>query len=57
LAVRDLIAAIESDRAPVADIQTARIATEMISAVFWSARLGRPVDLPLKQRTSALATP
>ena len=55
LAVRDLIAAIEKDRTPQADIQTARVATEMISAVFWSHRLGKRIDLPLKHRTSALA--
>ena len=55
LAVRDLIAAIEKDRRPLADIETARVATEMISAVFWSGRLGRRVELPLKKRTSALA--
>ena len=57
LAVGDLIAAIEKGRAPVADIHTARVATEMISAVFWSHRLGRRIDFPLKNRTSALATP
>jgi predicted dehydrogenase len=55
LAVRDLLAAIEEGREPVANIETARVATEMIAAVFWSHRLGKRVDLPLKHRTNALA--
>jgi len=57
LAAKDLIAAIEKGRSPLADIETARTATEMIAAVFWSRRLGRRIDFPLKHRTNALARP
>ena len=43
LAVRDLIAAIEEDRQPQASLYEARIATEMIVAVFASQCLGAGV--------------
>jgi len=54
LAVKDLIAAIEEDRQPVANMYEARTATEMIVAVFESQRLGGPVTLPLKNRENPL---
>jgi predicted dehydrogenase len=54
LAVKDLIAAIEEDRQPVANMYEARAATEMIVAVFESQRLGGPATLPLKNRENPL---
>jgi predicted dehydrogenase len=54
LAVTALIAAIEEDRQPVANMYEARTATEMIVAVFESQRLGGPVTLPLKNRENPL---
>lgn len=53
-AVKDLIASIEEDRRPVANIHEARTATEMIVAVFESQRLGGPVEFPLKNRKNPL---
>lgn len=49
-AVKDLIAAVEQDRKPIADITDARAAMEMIVAVFESQRQGKPVPLPLATR-------
>ena len=54
LAVRDLLAAIENGREPESSIQQARVATEMIVAVFDSQRLGRPVAWPLETRENPL---
>jgi len=53
-AVKDLIAAIEDDRQPVANIYEAHTATEMIVAVFESQRLGQPVPFPLASRSNPL---
>lgn len=53
-AITDLIAAVEQDRQPAADIQSARVATEMIVAVFESHRLGKPVSWPLENRQNPL---
>ncbi|MBN2295999.1 MAG: Gfo/Idh/MocA family oxidoreductase, partial [Pirellulales bacterium] len=55
LAVRDLIAAIEADRKPKSSIEDARVATEMIVAVFESQRQGTPVFFPLKNRENPLS--
>lgn len=54
-AVKDLIASIEKDRKPLADITDARTALEMIVAVFESQRLGKPAALPLQNRADPLA--
>jgi predicted dehydrogenase len=54
LAAADLLRAIEEDRPPLADVHSARAATEMIVAVFESHRLGRPVSLPLENRGNPL---
>lgn len=54
LAVQDLIAAIEEDRPPKADIETGRMAVEMIAAVFESQRLGKPAAFPLENRENPL---
>ncbi|MGQ9574166.1 MAG: Gfo/Idh/MocA family protein [Thermoguttaceae bacterium] len=54
-AVKDLIASIERDRKPLADITDARTTLEMIAAVFESQRLGRPAALPLQDRGDPLA--
>ncbi len=53
-AVKDLIAAIETDREPVAGLDTARTATEMIVAVFESHRTKGPVTFPLQIRENPL---
>jgi len=50
LAVKDLIAAIEQDRQPLANLQEARTNLEMIVAVFESHRTGGMVSFPLKNR-------
>ncbi|MCH8829642.1 MAG: gfo/Idh/MocA family oxidoreductase, partial [Planctomycetes bacterium] len=54
LGILDLIEAIEKNRPPLDSAETARETTEMILAVFESHRLGRPVDLPLKNRRHPL---
>jgi predicted dehydrogenase len=54
LAVKDLIAALEEDRRPVSSIHDARIAMEMIFAVFESHRLGRSLTIPLENRENPL---
>lgn len=46
--LRDLIAAIEEDRAPLASSDDSRIAVEMVAAVFEPHRHGRPVAIPLE---------
>jgi len=54
LAVKDLIASIEADRQPIANIYEARKTVEMIAAVFESHRLQESVDLPLQNRANPL---
>jgi predicted dehydrogenase len=54
LAVRDLIEAVRQDRQPLASIYDARLAVEMIVAVFESQRLGTPVRFPLANRQNPL---
>ena len=54
LAMKDLIASIEEDRQPIANIYEARKTVEMIAAVFESHRLKRSVDIPLKNRKNPL---
>jgi predicted dehydrogenase len=51
---RDLIAAVEQDRQPKSSIYDGRAALEMILAVYESHRLGRPAELPLKNRRHPL---
>jgi predicted dehydrogenase len=53
--VRDLLEAIAKDRQPFGSIYDGRGALEMILAVYDSQRLGRAVDLPLKNRQHPLA--
>jgi predicted dehydrogenase len=53
-AVKDLIAAIEEDRAPLGNVYEARGATEMILAAFESHRLQGPVAMPLQNRKHPL---
>lgn len=53
-ACKDLIGAIEEDRQPEASIYEARTSTEMIIGVFESHRMGRAVDMPLKNRKHPL---
>lgn len=53
-AVRDLIAAIEEDRPPLASLDDACTATEMVVAVLESHRQGRPVPFPLENRENPL---
>jgi predicted dehydrogenase len=55
VAVKDLIAAVEEDRKPAADITEARTALEMVAAVFESQRLAKPAPIPLACRTDPLA--
>jgi len=54
LAVNDLIAAIEEDRQPVANLEEARTNLEMIVAVFESHRVGGSVTFPLANRKNPL---
>ena len=54
LAVQDLIAAIEEDRTPLADIESGRRSTEMIVSVFASHREGGQVAIPLADRRNPL---
>ena len=54
LAVHDLLDAIENDREPECNIYEARDSVEMISAVFESHRLHRPVVMPLVSRENPL---
>lgn len=56
LTVRDLIAAMREDRAPLCSAQDGRVTVEMICAVFESHRLGgQRVTLPLQKRVNPLA--
>jgi predicted dehydrogenase len=54
LAVKDLIAAVEEDRAPLASLAKARTNLEMIVGVFESQRVGGPVTFPLENRKNPL---
>ena len=54
LAAKDLIAAVEQDRQPLANLEEARTNLEMIVAVFESHRIGGPVTFPLKNRQNPL---
>lgn len=54
-AVHDLIDAIEKDRQPLCSVYDGRASIEMIAACFESQRLGKPVDLPLKNRANPLS--
>lgn len=54
LAMNDLIASIEEDRQPLANIYEARKTVEMIAAVFESHRLKAAVEIPLKNRSNPL---
>lgn len=53
-AVKDLLRAIDDRREPLCGPTAGRWTVEMISAVFESHRVGRPVALPLDQRENAL---
>jgi len=53
--VADLIASVEKDRQPLGSIYDGRAALEMILATYESHKLGKVVDLPLKNRTHPLA--
>lgn len=53
-ACQDLIASIEEDREPEANIYEGRTSVEMIAAVFESHRQHRPVELPLENRRNPL---
>lgn len=55
LAVRDLLDAMEAGREPVANLKEARVATEMVVAVFESQRQGRAVMFPLEVRKNPLS--
>lgn len=55
LAVKDLIAAVEENRQPLANLQEARIATEMVIAIFESQRQGGVVQFPLSVRKNPLS--
>ncbi len=55
LAVKDLIAAVEENRQPLANLREARVATEMVVAAFESQRLGGVVQFPLSVRQSPLS--
>jgi len=57
LAVEDLIAAIEEDRRPLANLEEARTNLEMIVAVFEAQRVGGSVAFPLKNRMNPLTMP
>jgi predicted dehydrogenase len=52
---RDLLEAIAKDRQPLGSMYDGRAALEMILAVYEAQRLGRAVDLPLKNRQHPLA--
>jgi len=54
LAVKDLIASIEKNRQPLANLEEARTNLEMIVAVFESQRLGGSVTFPMKNRKNPL---
>ena len=51
---KNLSTAPENDRKPISSIEDARIATEMIVAVFESHRQHRQVTFPLENRKNPL---
>jgi predicted dehydrogenase len=53
-AVQDLLDAIKNDRQPGCSMYDGRAIVEMISAVFASQRVGKPVPLPLADRNNPL---
>ncbi|MEZ5304841.1 MAG: Gfo/Idh/MocA family oxidoreductase [Verrucomicrobiales bacterium] len=53
-AVRDLLHAIADDRQPECSLYEARTTISMVSAVFESHRLGKPVGFPLENRKNPL---
>lgn len=53
-AVEDLLDAIQKDRQPGCSMYDGRAVVEMIAAVFSSQRDGKPVNLPLVERTNPL---
>ncbi len=55
-AVCDLMQSIEDDRQPVASMSIARLALEMIYAIYASQLAGRVVSFPLTDRTHPLAS-
>ncbi|QGJ70579.1 Glucose--fructose oxidoreductase [Planctomycetales bacterium 10988] len=55
LAIADLLAAIENERQPLANVYEGRLSLEMIHGVFESTRLGKPVTFPLENREHPLA--
>lgn len=55
LAVRDLLAAIDEDRQPECSMYEGRTTVELITGVFAAHFAGKPVEIPLKSRTSPLA--
>jgi hypothetical protein len=54
LAVRDLLDAIDRNREPVANLKEARVATEMVVAIFESHRQGKAVTFPPEVRKNPL---
>lgn len=54
LAIEDFLDAIKKDREPLCGAYRMREVTEMISAVFESHRVGKPVTLPLETRGNPL---
>lgn len=54
LAVKDLIAAVEENRQPLASLADARMATEMVVAAFEAHRQGGVVKFPLSVRANPL---
>ncbi len=56
LAVKDLLAAIEADRAPISNLESARVTVEMIVAVFASHLANAPVSIPLTSRENPLGS-
>lgn len=53
-AVTDLLDAIQNDRQPGCSMYDGRAVVEMITAVFASQQAGKPVSLPLVERSSPL---
>jgi predicted dehydrogenase len=51
---RDFVDAIREDRAPISSGRDGRDALELVMAVWESARVGKPVSLPLEQRDHPL---
>jgi len=52
----DLLSAIEENREPLCGIAEGRWTIEMVSGIYQSQRLGRPVPFPLQDRRDPLAT-